>query len=90
MVRKIIQAPPGKLGIVLDSTKYGQVVREVTPNSPLRHQLFVGDIIVAIDKISTQSLNSVSITELMLRTAGLSKQFTVLSERDIPLNRANR
>lgn len=80
MVSRTVIAPPGKLGIVIDTTLEGPVVHKVNPNSPLEGTLFPGDIIVAIDDVDTRAMSASAITALMVRTANLRRKLTVLSE----------
>ena len=80
MVSRTVVAPPGKLGIVIDTTLEGPVVHKVNPQSPLEGTLFPGDIIVAIDDVDTRAMSASAITALMVRTANLRRKLTVLSE----------
>jgi C-terminal processing protease CtpA/Prc len=80
MVSRTVVAPPGKLGIVIDTTLEGPVVHKVNPQSPLEGSLFPGDIIVAIDDVDTRAMSASAITALMVRTANMRRKLTVLSE----------
>ena len=80
MVSRTVIAPPGKLGIVIDTTLEGPVVHKVNGQSPLEGSLFPGDIIVAIDDVDTRAMSASAITALMVRTANLRRTLTVLSE----------
>jgi hypothetical protein len=80
MVSRTVIAPPGKLGIVIDTTLEGPVVHKINPQSPLEGTLFPGDIIVAIDDVDTRAMSASAITALMVRTANLRRKLTVLSE----------
>jgi hypothetical protein len=80
MVSRTVVAPPGKLGIVIDTTLEGPVVHTINPGSPLEGVLFPGDIIVAIDDIDTRAMNASAITALMVRTANVRRKLTVVSE----------
>ena len=80
MVSRTVVAPPGKLGIVIDTTLEGPVVHKINPQSPLEGTLFPGDIIVAIDDVDTRAMSASAITALMVRTANLRRKLTVLSE----------
>jgi hypothetical protein len=80
MVSRTVIAPPGKLGIVIDTTLEGPVVHKINPQSPLEGVLFPGDIIVAIDDVDTRAMSASAITALMVRTANLRRTLTVLSE----------
>jgi hypothetical protein len=80
LVSRTVLAPPGKLGIVIDTTLEGPVVHKVNPQSPLEGTLFPGDIIVAIDDVDTRAMSASAITALMVRTANQRRKLTVLSE----------
>lgn len=80
MISRTIVAPPGKLGIVIDTTLEGPIVFKINPQSPLEGSLFPGDIIVAIDDVDTRAMSASAITALMVRTANLRRTLTVLSE----------
>jgi C-terminal processing protease CtpA/Prc len=80
MVSRTVVAPPGKLGIVIDTTLEGPVVHKVNPQSPLEGALFPGDIIVAIDDVDTIAMSASAIKALMVRTANPRRKLTVLSK----------
>jgi hypothetical protein len=80
MISRTVLAPPGKLGIVIDTTVEGPVVQAVNSQSPLEGSLFPGDIIVAVDDVDTRAMSASAITALMVRTANLPRKLTVLSE----------
>jgi hypothetical protein len=80
MVSRTVIAPPGKLGIVIDTTLEGPVVHKINPQSPLEGFLFAGDIIVGIDDVDTRAMSASAITALMVRTANTRRKLHVLSE----------
>jgi len=80
MVSRTVMVPPGKLGVVIDTTLEGPVVHKINPQSPVEGKLFLGDIIVAVDDVDTRAMSATAITQLMVRTANLQRKFTVLSE----------
>lgn len=82
MVSRTVIAPPGKLGIVIDTTLEGPIVHKVNGQSPLEGSLFPGDIIVAIDDVDTRAMSASAITALMVRTANLRRTLTVLTEEN--------
>lgn len=75
-----IVAPPGKLGIVIDTTIDGPVVFKVNPGSPLEGHLFPGDIIIAIDGVETRAMSAMEITSLMVKTANQARNMLVIHE----------
>jgi hypothetical protein len=80
MVVREILAPPGKLGIVIDTTLDGPVVHKVNENSPLQGKVFKGDIITSINGIDTRAMKASAITGIMVRTAHEQRNLTVASE----------
>jgi hypothetical protein len=74
---KTILAPPGKLGIVIDTTVEGPVVHNVNQGSRLEGKIFPGDIIVAIDNVDTRAMSASAITALMVKTASQQRKLTV-------------
>jgi hypothetical protein len=80
MTSREIMAPPGKLGIVIDTTLEGPVVHKVNPGSALEDKIYPGDIIVAIDDVDTRAMSASAITALMVKTANQERRLTVLSE----------
>lgn len=74
---RVVMAPPGKLGIVIDTTIDGPVVHHVNRASALKEQIFPGDIIVAIDNIDTRAMSASAITGLMVQTAKQKRRLTI-------------
>jgi len=60
-------APPGPLGIVIDTTSDGPVVHSMKTNSPLINLIQIADVIVSIDDIDTRCMNAATLTRLMAR-----------------------
>lgn len=73
-------APPGRLGIVIDTTVEGPVIHKVNPGSPLEGIVWPGDIIVAIDDTDTRALSANEITTLMAKNMNQRRKLTILSE----------
>jgi hypothetical protein len=73
-------APPGKLGIVIDTTVEGPVIHKVNPGSPLEGIVWPGDIIIAIDDIDTRALSAGDITALMAKNMNQRRKLTILSD----------
>ena len=74
-----VVAPPGKLGIVIETTIEGPVVHKINDGSPLEGKVFEGELITAIDDIDTRAMSASAITSLMVRTAGNPRTMTVRS-----------
>jgi len=73
-------APPGKLGVVIDTTPEGPVVHKVNPGSPLEGVVWPGDIIVAIDDQDTRLLSATEITALMVKNMNQRRKLSVVSD----------
>jgi len=73
-----IFAPPGKLGIVIDTTIDGPVVHKVNPGSALEGELNSGDIIIAIDGVDTRAMTAAAITGLMVKTANQRRKLSIV------------
>ena len=79
MVKRECWAPPGKLGVVIDSTKKGPVVHEVKAGSPLEGVVFPGDRIIAVDDNDTRSMTASAVTKVMAKKMDQRRKITVLS-----------
>ena len=73
-------APPGRLGIVIDTTVEGPVIHKVNPGSPLEGIVWPGDIIVAIDDTDTRALTANEITALMAKNMHQRRKLTIMSD----------
>jgi hypothetical protein len=73
-------APPGKLGIVIDTTMHGPVVHKVNAGSPLEGIVWPGDIIIAIDDVDTRAMSAAAITTLMAQSMNRRRRLTVMSD----------
>ena len=73
-------APPGRLGIVIDTTVEGPVIHKVNPGSPLEGIVWPGDIIVAIDDTDTRALTANEITALMAKNMNQRRKLTIVSD----------
>lgn len=62
-------APPGPLGIVIDSTPLGPRVKSLNPMSSLFDSMSPGDIIVGIDDIDTVGMEAAEFWQLVSRKA---------------------
>jgi S1-C subfamily serine protease len=75
-----ITAPPGKLGLVLNTTDRGPVVQEVASGSPLEGMVWPGDIIISIDDIKTKNMSADQVTQYMTDNLFKKRRLTVLSD----------
>jgi len=79
-VRREVMAPPGKLGIIIQSSKQGPVVHLVKPESVLKGLLFDGDLIIALDNDDTTAWNAHTITRVISQRSKLYRKITVLGK----------
>ena len=77
---RVCQAPPGKLGVVIDTTKNGPVVHQVKAGSPLEGIIYAGDRIIAIDDIDTKGMTASNVTKIMAKKCDEPRKITVSSE----------
>lgn len=78
-VTREIEAPPGKLGIVIETTLDGPVVHKINPDSPLDGLVREGDLITAIDDVDCRAMSASAITELMVRTSEKTRHMIIRS-----------
>ncbi len=76
-------APPGKLGVIIDTTKLGPVIYQVKDESPLRGLVFPGDRIIGVDDIDTQGMTASNITKIMAHKANVERRLTVASRKKL-------
>ncbi len=74
-------APPGRLGIVIDSTRYGPIIHDVKARSPMENILFAGDRILSVDDIDTTRMTASEVTKIMTQKAGSRRKITVMNTR---------
>ena len=60
-------APPGPIGIVVDSTKKGCIVHSLKKTSPMQGLINPGDLIVALDDFDVRKMDAASLTKLMAK-----------------------
>ena len=71
-------APPGPLGIVIDSTPLGPRVKSLNPMSSLFDSMSPGDIIVGIDDIDTVGMEAAEFWQLVSRKANQRKRILTM------------
>ena len=78
-----VQAPPGKLGVVVDTPDSGPaVVFTVKESSVLQGELQVGDRLLAVDEMDVTALSPVNISRLITtRSREPVRVFTLLQAR---------
>lgn len=67
-------APPGPLGIVVDTTRDGPIVHSMKPTSPLLGLISPGDLIVGLDDVDTRSMTAATLTRAMAKQAHASER----------------
>jgi C-terminal processing protease CtpA/Prc len=73
----IVQAPPGKLGIIIDTTVEGPVVHRLSVGSVMKLKLAPGDLITSIDGVKTLGLSADAISALMSSRAEHERSLTI-------------
>ena len=63
-------APPGKLGVSIDTLDGVAVIHKIRQGSPLEGILYPNDVIVAIDEVDTSSMSSSAISSLLAKRMG--------------------
>jgi len=71
-------APPGKLGIAIDTINGQSVVHRVREDSPLSGVLRRLDVIIAVDEVDTTSMTSADVTSLMAKRMTGNRKITFL------------
>jgi len=71
-------APPGKLHIVIHTTKDGPAVHSIREGSSMEGHLFPEDLIVAVDDIDTRSFSAEDVIKMLSDRMGSERKITVL------------
>lgn len=72
-------APPGRLGIVIDTTRYGPIIHDIKARSPMESILFAGDRIISIDDVDTTRMTASEVTKIMTQKASNRRKIIVMS-----------
>jgi C-terminal processing protease CtpA/Prc len=75
-------APPGKLKIVIHSTKDGPAVHTVKKGSSLEGHIFPGDLIISVDNVDTRSYTAEQVMKIMTTKTRFERKITVLHFED--------
>ena len=78
-IRRDIMAPPGKIGIIIDTSNKGPIVHSVKDNSVLEGLVFEGDLILALDDEDTTAWSAHDLTKLVASRSRCERKITVLS-----------
>jgi hypothetical protein len=85
-VTREIVAPPGKLGLVLDTMEgRGPIVHRVHIDSPMEGKIFKQDVIVSVAGVDTRFMNATHVTKLMHETAEQERILRI--EREEPMTK---
>ena len=71
-------APPGKLGVAIDTVNNQPVVHRVLDKSPLSGVLRRSDVIIAVDDEKTSSMSAADVTTLMEKKMDHKRKITYL------------
>jgi hypothetical protein len=77
-----VYAPPGALGIVVDTTKDGPVIHSMKASSTLLGLAGAGDLIVGLDDMDTRSMTAATLTRLMAKRAHQPERKLTLLAKD--------
>jgi C-terminal processing protease CtpA/Prc len=70
-----IYAPPGLLGVVIDTPGGGSpVVHAIKDTCPIRKKIYVGDKLVAVDDIDVRRMNAIDVSRLISKKSGQAKR----------------
>eukprot|EP00536_Pseudo-nitzschia_multiseries_P005036 jgi/Psemu1/303080/fgenesh1_kg.91_\ len=78
IVCRDIFAPPGKLHIVIHSTKDGPEVHTVKDESSMEGEIFPGDLIIAVDDVDTRTCTAEEVMEIMASKGDQERKISVL------------
>lgn len=83
-----INAPKGKLGVVIDTPpttggsttakKTMPIVHAVKDSSPIAHQIQVGDKLIAVDDEDVTSMTAIQVSKLLARKGGDVRKLTIV------------
>lgn len=82
IVCRDVYAPPGKLQIVITSTKDGPSVHTVKKGSTLEGHLHPGDLIVAVDDVDARTYSAEQVMKMLTSRADFERKITVLHFED--------
>ncbi len=76
-------APPGKLGVAIDTVSGNPVVHRVRDGSPLAGVLRRLDVIIAVDDVDTTSMSAAEVTSLMTKKMGKCRKITYMRGEEV-------
>jgi hypothetical protein len=70
-----IYAPPGLLGVVIDTPGGGSpVVHAIKDTCPIRKEIYVGDRLVAVDDVDVRGMTAIDVSKLISKKSGQAKR----------------
>eukprot|EP00339_Tiarina_fusa_P022296 CAMPEP_0117024186 /NCGR_PEP_ID=MMETSP0472-20121206/17985_1 /TAXON_ID=693140 ORGANISM="Tiarina fusus, Strain LIS" /NCGR_SAMPLE_ID=MMETSP0472 /ASSEMBLY_ACC=CAM_ASM_000603 /LENGTH=674 /DNA_ID=CAMNT_0004730541 /DNA_START=127 /DNA_END=2151 /DNA_ORIENTATION=- len=76
-------APPGPIGIVVDTIAKGCIVHSLKKSSPMQGLITPGDLIVALDDVDVRKMDAAALTKLMAKKSQQKeRKFTLISSED--------
>lgn len=76
-------APPGAIGIVVDTTKHGPAVHALKRNSPMLGLINPGDLIVGLDDEDARGMTAATLTRLMAqKSSQKERKITLLTNAE--------
>ena len=78
--RRTYEAPPGKLGVAIDSINGQPVVHRIKEGSPLEGVLRRLDRIVGIDDVDTSRMSAADVTYLMVKSMNRPRLITYIRD----------
>eukprot|EP00804_Cyclotella_cryptica_P011712 CCRYP_011318-RA/>CCRYP_011318-RA protein AED:0.07 eAED:0.07 QI:103/1/1/1/1/1/2/230/1260 len=73
-----VNAPPGPLGIIIDTTPDGPMIHSLKPTSQLLGLVNPGDLIVGLDGVDTRNMTAATFTRLMAKRSQGERKITLL------------
>lgn len=73
-----VYAPPGPLGIIIDTTPEGPVIHSLKPSSQLLGLVNPGDLIVGLDSVDTRNMTAATFTRLMAKRSQGERKIILL------------
>ena len=73
-----INAPPGPLGIIIDTTSEGPMIHSLKPTSQLLGLVDSGDVIVGLDGVDTRNMTAATFTRLMAKRSQGERTITMI------------
>lgn len=73
-----VYAPPGPLGIIIDTTPEGPMIHSLKPTSQLLGLVGPGDLIVGLDGVDTRNMTAATFTRLMAKRSQGERKITLL------------